>query len=130
MYGHLVKWTIMSIEKIARNKEILAKHRAGLSYSDLANEYEISIPRVRQILQKERAYGLSKPSMIFEIKQSCEDFNAADGMLFRILNALHNERIDIHGRWLKLSREEMLSIRGIGQQAVDILMHAQEIAKK
>ena len=119
----------MTIEKRDRNREILSKYRLGKTYSELANEYGISFVRVRQIIQKEQAYQLSKPFSIPEIKQACKDFNAVDGMHFRILNALHRERIDIHNRWKKLSREEMLSIRGIGQQAADILMHAQEIAK-
>ena len=118
----------MTIEKRDRNQEILSKHRLGKTYSELATEYGISSARVRQITQKEQAYQLSKPFPVPEIKQACEDFNAVDGMHFRILNALHRERVDILNRWRKLSREEMLSIRGIGEQAADILIHAQKIA--
>lgn len=121
----------MTIEKKDRNKDIFNKHRSyGKTYSELADEYGISSARVRQICQKERAYMLSKPFPILEIKQSCEDFNATYAMYFRIINALHRERIDVNGKWQKLSREEILSMKGIGEQAADILVHAQQIAKQ
>ena len=119
----------MSHEKIDRNKEILFKHRQGKTYSELAYEYQITPTRVRQIAQHERTHQQSIPYRIPEIEQACQEHDASDGMYYRILNALHDQRLDTHNKWTRLSRGEMMSIRNIGEKAADILEYAQKIAR-
>lgn len=120
---------IMSLEKISRNKDILVRNRAGESYQELAKEYGISRERVIQIVQRERFILRQDVDDIPAIEKACCDLNASKGMYFRIINALHEARLDNLNKWKRLDRVQMLSIRNIGERAADILEYAQSIAK-
>ena len=119
----------MTIPNPARNKEILFRYRNGETFASLAKEYGLSNTRIRQITHQERLNQNKKPIFIPEIQQACKHLNASNGMYFRILNALHEERLDIHNRWKRLPRYRILSIRNLGEKAADILEYAQQIAR-
>lgn len=119
----------MTMPNLTRNKEILFRYRNGETFATLAKEYGLSNTRIRQIIHQERINQNTKPIFIPEIKQACEYFNASNGMYFRILNALREERLDIRNRWKRLPRYRILSIRNLGEKAADILEYAQQIAR-
>ena len=119
----------MTMPNLTRNKEILFRYRNGETFATLAKEYGLSDTRIRQITHQERINRNTKPIFIPEIEQACKYFNASTGMYFRILNALHEERLDIRNRWKRLPRYRMLSIRNLGEKAADILEYAQQIAR-
>jgi len=42
-------------EKVARNKEIGEKKEAGVTYRQLSIDYDLSVPRLQQIVNRYRA---------------------------------------------------------------------------
>ena len=117
----------MSHEKLDRNREIHAKHKQGMSYLDLAKEYEISEARVRQIDDQVRYQERHKTTYVAEIATACRELEAAKWMNGRIQHALCQGRLNVKNRWRKLTREDMLKLRNIGEKAADIIEYAQKL---
>lgn len=117
----------MSLAKMNRNRDILLKFRNGWSYSELADYYEVSIPRIRQILDYIRIEEHRRAVDIPEIGIACLELNAYRGMCGRIVSALKNENLDKKNRWRKLSRMDILKIQKLGERAADIIEYAQGI---
>ena len=117
----------MSLEKMNRNREILLKFRNGWSYSDLADYYDVSIPRIRQILDHVRLEEHRRAIDIPEIGIACLELHAYRGMCGRIMSALKNRNLDKKNRWRKLSRIDILKIQKLGDAAADIIEYAQKI---
>lgn len=115
----------MSVEIVARNREIYLKHRQGYSYRDLADEYGISHSRVRQIYERERHEAFTKTIDIPEIVESCNELGALRSMNSRIQAIFRIKGLNKHDNWRKLSREEIISIPALGERAADIIIHAQ-----
>ena len=117
----------MSHEKIARNREIRAKRKQGVSYSDLANEYNISVARVRQIDELVRYQERHKIPDIPEIVTACKEFGASDWINGRIQNELRKRHLNIKNRWRKVTRDEILKMDWLGERAADIVEYAQKL---
>lgn len=117
----------MSHEKLDRNREIHAKHKRGVSYFDLANEYGISEARVRQIDNQIRYQELHKTPDVVEIGIACQELGATEWMNGRIQQALRQRHLNVKNRWKKLTREGMLKLPNIGEKAADIIEYAQKL---
>lgn len=117
----------MSVEQIDRNAEIRAKHKLGMSYTDLAEEYGISVTRVRQIDEQVRRQERNKVPDIPEIVIACEKFGATDWMNGRIQNELRKKHLNIRNRWRKLTRNELLKLDWFGERTADIVEYAQKL---
>ncbi len=117
----------MSHEKLDRNREIRAKHKQGVSYLDLAKEYGISEARVRQIDDQVRYQELHKTSDVVEIGIACRELGTTEWMNGRIQSALRQQHLNVKNRWRKLTREDMLKLRNIGEKAADIIEYAQKL---
>ena len=117
----------MSHEKIARNREIHAKHKQGVSYFDLAKEYKISETRVRQIDNQVRYRERHKTPDIPEIVTACKKFGATDWINGRIQNELRKRHLNVKNRWRKLTRNEILKMDWLGERAADIVEYAQKL---
>lgn len=117
----------MSHEKLDRNREIHAKHKQGMSYLDLAKEYKISDARVRQIDGQVRYQELHKTPDVVEIEIACRELEATEWMNGRIQWALRQQHLNVKNRWRKLTREDMLKLRNIGEKAADIIEYAQKL---
>jgi len=119
----------MSHEKLDRNREIYIRYKSGRSYKDLAADYKVTEARIRQIIDQVRRQNLKQSPDIKEIWIACEKFKASEVMNGRIQNALRRIRMNVHYRWLKLKRADILKIRNLGEKAADIIEYAQKIAK-
>lgn len=119
----------MSVEKLSRNFEIYYKYKNGATYSGLAIEYGISIPRIRSIIQRARTIVNKQKPDIPEIDEACRVFEADKTTRGRILLVFKSKRLDEHGKWKKLSRLELLKFKNIGEKSADIIEYAQKIAK-
>lgn len=117
----------MSHEKIARNREIHARHKQGVSYLDLAKEYRISEARVRQIDNQVRYQELHETPDVDEIKVACQELGATDWINGRIQNELRKRHLNIKNRWRKITRDEILKMDWLGEKAADIIEYAQKI---
>lgn len=117
----------MSHEKLDRNREIHAKHKQGVSYLDLAKEYKISEARVRQIDSQVRYQELHKTPDVVEIGIACQELGATEWMNGRIQWALRQRHLNVKNCWRKLTREDMLKLRSIGEKAADIIEYAQKL---
>ncbi len=117
----------MSHEKIDRNREIRAKHKQGVSYSDLAKEYGISIVRVRQINELATYREHHNDPDVPEIVIACKKFGASDWINGRIQNELRKRRLNIKNRWRKLTRNDVIKMDWLGEKAADIVEYAQKL---
>ena len=117
----------MSSELIERNKEIFFKRKSGQSYVSLAEEYNLSATRIRQIFSKELYYQHHTRPNIKEIEQACEELDVDPRMNARVQNALRNARLDVNKRWIFLSRYKLSKVRGLGPIGVEVVATAQKI---
>ena len=93
----------------------------------LEKEYEISEARVRQIDDQVRYQERHKTPYVAEIATACRELEAAKWMNGRIQHALCQGRLNVKNRWRKLTREDMLKLRNIGEKAADIIEYAQKL---
>ena len=120
----------MSDIQLERNREILRLNRQGISYRQLAKQYDISVARIQQICERERRREKEGYANFPELKQAINELNAQPFMYTRIISRLAWNGYLHHGKWKHLTEEEILSIRTFGPKCVEILKRAQEIAKK
>lgn len=119
----------MSHEKMTRNREILTKHKNGASYIQLADEYNLSRPRIIQIIQHVKKMDNRGYVDIPVIQSACEEVGTSDRMYQRIVNAFHDSHTDIHNRWQRMSESEIRSLKNIGDLATKVILRAQELVK-
>ena len=119
----------MSDIKLLRNEEILRKKRDGTSYKHLSKEYGISTERVKQICDVTARRQRNGYFYIPEIQQACEEMNAVPRIYTQIVHALHKVGLTHNDKWKRISRDEFLELRNVGDRLADILERAQEIAR-
>ena len=118
----------MSHEQLNRNREIYALHKNwGKSYYELSELYGITQTRVRQICDQVRQEKLHRDADIPEIIQACADLNAPKYLNTRIQNCFRYYKVNIHSRWRKLTRKEILTFDNLGEKAADIIEYAQKL---
>ena len=117
----------MSIEKLDRNREIYVKYKSGVSYLNLAREYGLSESRIRQIIDQVSYQKRHQTEDVKEIAIACQEFGATEWMNGRIQSALRQRRLNVQNKWRRLSRNDILSLRNIGEKAADIIEYAQKI---
>ena len=116
-----------------RNKRIyILKHVEKQSYKDIAQTFDISETRVRQILEQERerrkriAYLIEKA--IPEIDYICEKKHASKTTRGRIYNALAESGLLLNRKWIFATRKQLSNIRNLGPRSIEIILEAAEIA--
>lgn len=119
----------MSLEKLDRNREITKKHREGMSYIDLAKEYNLSEARIRQIFDQVIRQERRQTPDVLEIGLACRELGEPEWMNGRIQWALRQNKLNILNRWRKLSRDDILNIRNLGEKAANIIEYAQNIKR-
>ena len=112
-----------------RNREILRLKRSGVSYKQLANDFEITQTRVRQICEETRAKEKQPIADIFEIKKAIELCNAPDRLYSLIVHALNNHGYLRYNRWKTMSEKQILDLPHLGERCVEIVLKAQEIQR-
>ena len=122
----------MSKEFVERNKLIHArKYRDRKTYKEIANEFEISETRVRQILDHER-YKRKKikelsNKPIPEIDYICEKCNTSPTTKGRIYNALANAGLLFNNKWRRSNKKELMKIPNLGINSVNIILQASNL---
>ena len=116
-----------------RNKRIyILKHVEKQSYKDIAQTFNISETRVRQILEQERerrkriAYLIEKA--IPEIDYICEKEHVSKTTRGRIYNALAESGLLLNRKWIFATRKQLSNIRNLGPRSIEIILEAAEIA--
>lgn len=126
----------MSKELRKRNELIYAqKHRDGKTYKELANEFEITETRIRQILEQERrkrhrlVYVVTNKT-IKEIEYICNELNVSKTTKGRIYNALAEAGLLLDKKWMRVSRANLLKIPNLGKYSVEIILKAAKLNLK
>ena len=119
----------MSDLKLLRNEEILRRKRDGSSYKNLAKDYGLSTERIRQICDVTARRQRNGIYYIPEIHEACEAMNTVPRIYTQIVNALNRAGLIHNGKWKRISRNEFLELRNVGDRLADIFEKAQEIAK-
>lgn len=119
----------MSDIKLGRNEEILRMKTDGASYKHLSECFGLSVPRIRQICEKTRARQNAGIHDIPEIYQACVEFRSPSRIYTQIIHALWSKGWTHNHKWKRITREEFLTLNGVGNKLADILERAQEIAR-
>jgi len=120
----------MSDIKLDRNEEILRLRRDGMSCKDLAQEFNLSDSRIRQICRKTRARRKLGRYDIPEIYQACQEFNFPSRLYTQIIHSIYNAGLNHNHKWKHISRAEILKLDNIGDKLADVFERAQEIANQ
>lgn len=122
----------MSIELIDRNRQIyIQKVIERRSYKEIAKEFGISETRVRQILDQERSrrnnYIYPPSNYIEPIEIACDEFGATKTTRGRIYTALERNGYLKRSKWRRLSEQDIVNMRGIGELCKNIIFRAQNL---
>lgn len=120
----------MSYEKLNRNREIKRLKLAGASYKEIAHEFGMSETRVRQIIQQVTKDDADQSHYVLEIEKACIELNAPAYLNNRIQNCLQRMKLNKLNRWRKLTHNDILSIRSLGEKAAEVIEYAQKIKEK
>lgn len=111
-----------------RDDDIYKKYLKGAKIEDLANQYHLSVTRIRKILDEQRLKNRKGDPDIKQIDIMCNILGIRDNERGKIQSILHKYGYtSFNDAWLTLSYDDILKIPNLGPDSAAIIWLAQEM---
>lgn len=117
----------MAEAKLDRNKAIYEERESGISFTELAEKYGVTVTCLKTIYNREKKKVELKDERYFQILVSLTD---NEEMISRTLHVLERNELNSAEAIMRVPRKELLKCRNCGEVMADLIMKIADILRK